>query len=104
MDFEQILKRVEWLDEERRKDKLIIAGLDDRLRKIEGNHTSFMQEIREISSELSRLQTIPSRFETIDSAISQIRVDFNRAVENIENREWKKNANKKRSGLQIWNR
>jgi chromosome segregation ATPase len=90
MDFEQILKRVEWLDEERRKDKLIIAGLDDRLRKIEGNHTSFMQEIREISSELSRLQTIPSRFETIDSAISQIRVDFNRAVENIEKQRMEK--------------
>ncbi len=84
MDFEQLLKRVEWLDEERRKDKLIIASLDDRLRKVEGNNTSILQEIREISNELNRLKTIPSRFDTVDAAISQIRVEYTRAVESIE--------------------
>ena len=84
MDFEQLLKQVEWLDDERRKDKLIIAALDDRITKLEGNSTSFMQEIRELSNEMSRLQTLPSRFETFDSTISQLRVDFNRVVESVE--------------------
>ena len=84
MDFEQIIKQIEWIDEERRKDKLIIASLDDRLRKLEGNNTAFMQEIREISNELSRYQTLPSRFDTFDSTISQVRVDFNRLVDSIE--------------------
>ena len=84
MDFEQIVKRIEWLDEERRKDKLIIASLDDRLRKVEGNNTSFLQEIREISNELNRLKTLSSRFETVDAAISQIRVEFSRSIEGIE--------------------
>jgi chromosome segregation ATPase len=84
MDFEQLLKRVEWLDEERRKDKLIIASLDDRLRKVEGNNTSSLQEIRELSNELNRLKTIPSRFDTVDAAISQLRVEYTRAIESIE--------------------
>lgn len=84
MDFEQLLKRLEWLDEERRKDKLIIASLDDRLRKVEGNNTSLLQEIREITNELNRLKTIPSRFDTVDAAISQLRVEYTRAVESIE--------------------
>lgn len=84
MDFEQLLKRVEWLDEERRKDKLIIASLDDRLRKVEGNNTTILQEIREITNELNRLKTIPSRFDTVDAAISQLRVESSRAVESIE--------------------
>lgn len=84
MDFEQLIKRVEWLDEERRKDKLIIASLDDRLRKVEGNNTTFLQEIREITNELNRLKTIPSRFDTVDAAISQLRVEYTRAVESIE--------------------
>jgi chromosome segregation ATPase len=84
MDFEQLIKRVEWLDEERRKDKLIIASLDDRLRKAEGNNTTFLQEIREITNELNRLKTIPSRFDTVDAAISQLRVEYTRAVESIE--------------------
>jgi chromosome segregation ATPase len=84
MDFEQVIKRVEWLDEERRKDKLIIAALDDRLRKLEGNYTPLVQELRELSNELSRLKTLPSRFDTFDAAISQIRVDFNRMIDQIE--------------------
>jgi chromosome segregation ATPase len=84
MDFEQLIKQVEWLDEERRKDKLIIAALDDRIRKLEGNSTTFIQEIREISNEMSRLNTLPSRFDTYDSTISQMRVEFNRVVESIE--------------------
>ncbi|PKO06841.1 MAG: hypothetical protein CVU41_04270 [Chloroflexi bacterium HGW-Chloroflexi-3] len=84
MDFEQLLNRVEWLDEERRKDKLIIASLDDRLRKVEGNNTTILQEIREITNELNRLKTIPSRFDTVDAAISQLRVEYSRAVESIE--------------------
>lgn len=84
MDFEQVIKRVEWLDEERRKDKLIIAALDDRMRKLEGNYTQLVQELRELSNELSRLKTLPSRFDTFDAAISQIRVDFNRMIDQIE--------------------
>lgn len=84
MDFEQVIKRVEWLDEERRKDKLIIAALDDRIRKLEGNYTPLVQELRELSNELSCLKTLPSRFDTFDAAISQIRVDFNRMIDQIE--------------------
>lgn len=84
MDFEQILKRVEWLDEERRKDKLIIASLDDRLRKAEGNNTTILQEIREVSNETNRIKTIASRFDSVDAAISQLRVEYTRAVESIE--------------------
>lgn len=84
MDFDQLLKRIEWLDEERRKDKLIIASLDDRLRKVEGNNISTLQEIREITNDLNRLTTIATRFDSIDAALSQMRVEYNRAIEAIE--------------------
>jgi chromosome segregation ATPase len=84
MDFEQIVKRIEWLDEERRKDKLIIASLDDRLSKTEGSYGSILQEIRELTTEINRLKTMPSRFDSIDSVIAQLRVDFNRSLETIE--------------------
>ncbi len=99
MDFEQLLKQIEWLDEERRKDKLIIAALDDRLRKVEGNNTSYMQEIREITNELSRLKTLPSRFDTYDSTISQIRVDFNRMLDSIEKQRLEKDREQEKTRL-----
>ena len=33
MDFEQLAKKIEWLEEERRKDKLTISSLEDRFLK-----------------------------------------------------------------------
>ncbi len=90
MDFEQILKRIEWLDDERRKDKLLISSLEDRLMKSEGNITPLMQEIKTVSNDLSRIQATITRFDQIDSAISQIRIDFPRSLEAIEKQRLEK--------------
>lgn len=90
MDFEQILKRIEWLDDERRKDKLLISSLEDRLMKSEGNITPLMQEIKAVSNDLSRIQAAITRFDQIDSAISQIRIDFPRSLEAIEKQRLEK--------------
>ncbi|OJX46161.1 MAG: hypothetical protein BGO78_04580 [Chloroflexi bacterium 44-23] len=90
MDFEQIIQRIEWLDEERRKDKLIISALEDRLQKAEGKISPLPLEIKTVSNELSRLQTMLARFDQIDSAISQIKVDFPRLVENFEKQRLEK--------------
>lgn len=84
MDFEQLAKKIEWLEEERRKDKLTITSLEDRFLKIEGNIPPLSQEIKEISNDLGRLKTLTARFEQIDSALSQIRVDYSRSIESIE--------------------
>ena len=35
MDFEQIAKRLQWLDEEHRKDKAAIIALEERLASLE---------------------------------------------------------------------
>ena len=90
MDFEQIMKRIEWLDEERRKDKLLISSLEDRLMKSEGNITPLMQEIKAVSNDLSHIQATITRFDQIDSAISQIRIDFPRSLESIEKQRLEK--------------
>jgi len=84
MDFEQIAKRIEWLEDERRKDKLIISSLEDRLIKTEGNIPPLMQEVKEISNNLNRIQTVFARIDQMDGSLSQIRVDYSRSIESIE--------------------
>ncbi len=84
MDFEQIAKRIEWLEDERRKDKLIISSLEDRLIKAEGNIPPLMQEVKEISNNLNRIQTVFARIDQMDGSLSQIRVDYSRSIEGIE--------------------
>ena len=38
MDLDQLAKRMEWLEDERRKDKMIIQTLEERLRENADQH------------------------------------------------------------------
>lgn len=82
MDIEQIAQRLEWLDDERRKDKLTIATLEDRLARLEGKIPTLDQEIRESTDTLNRITSNLSRFEQLENSISQMKVEYNRLVDN----------------------
>ncbi len=84
MEIEQLIKRLDWLDEERRKDKNTIASLESRLTSLEANITPVMQQLRDLSTELSRQSAMLARFDEIDAAIMQARVDASRALEAAE--------------------
>jgi chromosome segregation ATPase len=84
MDFEQIAQRLEWLDNERRKDKLVISTLEERLMKLEGDIRPVQQEMRDMEEEVNRIRSMLNRFEPIEASISKIRVDLTRMVEQVE--------------------
>jgi DNA repair exonuclease SbcCD ATPase subunit len=84
MEQEQIIKRLEWLDEERRKDKLTIATLEERLVSLEGGFPAIYQQLRELSGEITRLTQTLGRMDQFDATLAQVRVDFNRSMESIE--------------------
>ena len=84
MDLEQIIKRLDWIDEERRKDKTTIATLQERLLAMEGNIPSLTQQIKDMNGEITRLITVMARLDQFESSLAQTRVDFSRMVENNE--------------------
>jgi chromosome segregation ATPase len=84
MDLDQIIKRLEWLDDERRKDKTLIATLEDRITALEGGSTGLAKQQNDLSGEISRLSVWLTRIEQIESTITQVRVEFNRSIEGIE--------------------
>ena len=84
MEIEQLAKRIEWLDDERRKDKTTIATLEERIKTLEGSITPFPQQINDMNTEISRVSTTLARLDQFDASLAQIRVDFNRSVEGIE--------------------
>jgi hypothetical protein len=55
MDLDQLNKKIEWLDEERRKDKTTIAMLVERLTVLEGTVSGAAQDVKAIQSETSPL-------------------------------------------------
>ena len=84
MDLEQIIKRLDWLDDERRKDKLTIATLEEKVNNLAGSIPSLLQQIKEQSLELARLAGAMPRFDQLETMIGQIRVETNRTVEAAE--------------------
>ncbi len=84
MELEQIIKRIEWLDEERRKDKNMIAVLEERINQLETNNTKQLQKINDISSDLARATALENNIHELDSEISKSRVEIGRALESVE--------------------
>ena len=84
MELEQIIKRLDWLDDERRKDKTTIETLRNRVELLEAKYPPLNQQINELATELGRFQSQLARFDQIEASISQLRVDLTRMVEGIE--------------------
>ena len=81
MEFDQVLKQLEWLNDERRKDKDIISKQDERVISVEGNLSAAHQQIKELSGEIIRLSAIVSRMDDFDAALLQHRQEINRQAE-----------------------
>ncbi|MBI3158876.1 MAG: hypothetical protein HYZ26_04685 [Chloroflexi bacterium] len=86
MDLEQLEKRVEWLDEERRKDKATIAELQKRLSKLEGAGEKAAREYKELGSEVTRLGVQATRMEEFDAALQNHRKEVKAELDAQEKR------------------
>lgn len=84
MELEQILKKMEWLDDERRKDKNVIATLQERLQVLEGSLDVSQKQVKELSTEIARLNAVTNRIDQFDEALLQQRVEAKRRDEEIE--------------------
>ena len=84
MDLEQLAQKLDWLDDERRKDRTSIATLEDRLGRSESTITTLSQQVKELSGEVARLSALVGRYDQIDTAIAQLRVDLTRMIDGHE--------------------
>lgn len=84
MDIEQLEKRLEWLEDERRKDKLLVATLQDRLANLEEKNQPIDQRFKELEGEVARIATSLLRFNQIETAMAQMRQELSRMIQDIE--------------------
>ncbi|HQN44630.1 MAG TPA: hypothetical protein PLA25_10885 [Anaerolineaceae bacterium] len=84
MDIEQFVARLEWLEDERRKDKLTISTLQERLASLESSLPGMVQQIKDLTGDLARLTASLARIDQVESAIAQVRVEFSRTLDTSE--------------------
>ncbi len=102
MDFEQIIKRLDWLDEERRKDKQTIAALEERVAALQSELNLAAKKAKEMDAALAELTATPARLAQLEVVLNQQKTEFSKAIAAGEKRqtEQQKEA-EKRIALQI---
>ncbi len=107
VDLDQLVKRLEWLDNERRKDRSRISGMEERLNTLLSENTQLRTQIKDLENELAKYSNIQAKMDQTDSLLSQLRVDAFRALEekdkNHSERE-KEIDNARRNGIDSVNR
>ncbi len=86
MDLEQITQRLEWLDEQRRKDRALISELQNRLANYEGRQNVLEGRLKALEAALSELKSVTSRINQFDQSLEKQRADTLKMFEERDQR------------------
>ncbi len=84
MDFEQITKRLEWLDDQERKSKASVSELGKSITALETTVNAISKQIKTLSKEVADLGPAAARLNQFDQILSKQRTELNKAFEEIE--------------------
>ncbi len=80
-ELDEILQRLQWLEQERRKDRALLLTLQQRLLEVEGQYPPLENQLQELNAELIRLASMLQRFDTLEEALNQVRQGARQDVE-----------------------
>lgn len=86
MEFEQIVKRLDWLDEEERKHKTALAEAQARLEALESENKALRKKVKDLTSEMSRLATAAGRMDEYHTALANYRKEISLFIADMEKR------------------
>lgn len=102
MEIEQLSKRLEWLDDERRKDKITIAALENRISQLEEGINTSKKEISSLEGNLSQFNLIFGKLDQIEENIAQTKVDLGKLGDSLERtRKDREQEQEKKRNLEV---
>jgi len=84
MEFEQITKRLEWLDDQERKSKASVSEIEKSLTSLETTVNAISKQLKALTKEVSDLVPAAARLNQFDEILSKQRAELNKAFEDIE--------------------
>ncbi|MCC7359138.1 MAG: hypothetical protein IT317_06660 [Anaerolineales bacterium] len=86
MDIEQAAKTIQWLDDERRKDKQELTALQERLAAVSGDNANLTRRLQQLESDFAALNGAVQKNIKIDQLLDGYRKEMTRQIEEIERR------------------
>lgn len=81
MDFEQIQKKLDWLDAERRQDKELIASLEIKVTAYQEEIGKLSRRIGDLEGELARALPMKDQFTVLEEKINGVQVELTRSID-----------------------
>jgi len=81
MEFEQIIKRLDWLDKLQRENKDTLAALSERLNSFETSVNAVSKQIKTISKQVTEITPATKRVEQFETMITRQRNDIIKMIE-----------------------
>jgi len=85
MELEHLSKKIEWLDEEHRKDKNTLIALEEHLNALDENVKAALTQIKDIGSEVTRLAALLTRMNQLDESMLKHKRDTKKSLEDLDN-------------------
>ncbi len=86
MEPEQIEQKIDWLDQQRRKDADALERFEHKAEKLERGISELRQRMEELSADLARLSSVASRITDFDDSLHRHRQEISRQMESAEER------------------
>lgn len=86
MEFEQLVKRLEWLDEEHRKTRSSIITLEERITALDAKIDTVAKQLKPLPKQIADIANTAARLNQFDAIFKNQREDMNKAIEEIEKR------------------
>jgi chromosome segregation ATPase len=86
MEIEQASTTIQWLDEERRKDKQEVAALQERVTALAAENADLNRKLQQLQSEVSSSNALLQRLSKMDEILNNYRKEMTRQLEDVERR------------------
>jgi len=84
MEFEQIVKRLDWLEKQQRDSKDSITAVSERLTSLETSVNAISKQIKTLSKQVTDLAPAAKRVEQFEAMLTKLRNDIIKLVEDNE--------------------
>lgn len=90
MEFEQIAKRLEWLDNQQRKHESAVSAFEGRITSLETTVNALTKQIKELTKEISGIGPVAERANQFESMLAKQRTELIKMIEATEKRAEKR--------------
>ncbi len=92
MEFEQIVKQMEWLDNEHRKDKEALSALQAKIASLDSIAKALTKQIKD----LNKVSIAAARLEQLDEILGKLRADVNKTIDDLEKKYQRRESEAKK--------